>query len=60
MNCLSHQCKQGRRPCTNQACHESPVGGPWDWIEELIDRMALIAIAIAIVAAALMAYRFFK
>lgn len=61
MNCQSYQCKQGRKPCVNPHCHAPmPTGGPWDWIEELIDRMALIAIAIAIVAAASMAYRFFK
>ena len=60
MNCQSHQCNQGRRPCTNQACHESPVGGPWDWIDDLRDRIALTVTAFAIVVVAALAIRFFN
>jgi len=59
MNCQSHQCHQGRKPCTDQRCHSMPTGGPWDWINELVDRGVLVLVAIAIVASASMAYRIF-
>ena len=61
MNCQSYQCKQGRKPCADPRCRAPiPAGGPWDWIDELRDRIALIVTAFAIVVAAALAIRFFN
>lgn len=51
-----HTNQQGRLPCT---CDRSPLGSPWDWIDDLRDRRALVASAVAIVAIGAMAYSFF-
>lgn len=60
MNCQSYKCKQGRKPCADPRCHAPiPAGGPWDWIDELLDRMTLVAVAIAIVAGLVLVRQFF-
>lgn len=52
-----HTNQQGRLPCT---CDLSPLGSPWDWIDDIahyyLDRALLIACAAVIVA---IAYRIF-
>jgi hypothetical protein len=61
MNCQSYKCKQGRKPCADPRCHAPiPAGGPRDWINELLDRGALVLAAIAIVAVAALATKFFN
>lgn len=47
-------------PALSRSSHESPVVGPWDWIDELLDRGALVMAAIAIVAVAELATKFFN